>query len=90
MTDELLTTEKAADYLKISKRTLFRMVHAGKIRCLKVGNTYRFKQIELDEDLGINTKRPYDLEDIILSQEERTERDRKNSMEFFMSRGERK
>jgi excisionase family DNA binding protein len=79
MTDELLTTEKAADYLKISKRTLFRMIHAGKIRGLKVGNTYRFKQVELDEDLGIKAKKPYDL----LSQEERRIQDKKAFLETF-------
>jgi excisionase family DNA binding protein len=54
MTDELLTTEQAVTYLKISKRTLFRMIHDGKIRALKVGNTYRFKKNEIDEDLRIN------------------------------------
>ncbi len=51
MTDELLTTEQAVTYLKISKKTLFRMIHDREIRALKVGNTYRFKKEEIDEDL---------------------------------------
>ena len=53
MTDELLTTEQAVTYLKISKRTLFRMIHDGKIRALRVGNTYRLKKHEIDEDLKV-------------------------------------
>lgn len=57
MTNELLTTEETANYLKISKRTLFRMIHKGKIRAIKLGNTYRFKQIELDADLGMRVNK---------------------------------
>jgi excisionase family DNA binding protein len=83
MTDELLTTEETVSYLKISKRTLFRMIHDGKIRGLKVGNTYRFKQIELDEDLGIKAKKLYNLSDKIPSQEENM----KKTLELFMNQG---
>ena len=52
--DQLLTVEQVIDYLQISKRTLFRMLQQGKLRALKVGNSYRFKKLELDEDLKIN------------------------------------
>lgn len=54
MTDELLTTEEAVTYLKISKRTLLRLIKDGKIRALKVGNLYRFRKSEIDEDLKID------------------------------------
>jgi excisionase family DNA binding protein len=54
MTDELLTTEQATKYLKTSKRTLFKLVQDGKVRALKVGNAYRFKKDELDEDLKVS------------------------------------
>ena len=58
MTDELLTTEQATKYLKTSKRTLFKLVQDGKVRALKVGNAYRFKKYELDEDLKVNHDEP--------------------------------
>ncbi len=54
MTEQLLTAEQATEYLQISRRTLFRLIKDGKLRALKVGNAYRFKKNELDEDLKIN------------------------------------
>ncbi|MEW6380301.1 MAG: helix-turn-helix domain-containing protein [bacterium] len=54
ITDELLTTEQAVRYLKTSKKTLFKLVQEGKVRALKVGNAYRFKKEEIDEDLRAN------------------------------------
>jgi len=58
MTEQLLTAEQATQYLQISRRTLFRLIKDKKIRALKVGNAYRFKQHELDEDLKINDEQP--------------------------------
>ncbi len=55
MTEQLLTTEQIIDYLQISKRTLFRLIQDGKIRALRVGNAYRFKKEEVDEDLRTDT-----------------------------------
>jgi excisionase family DNA binding protein len=55
MTEQLLTAEQATEYLQISRRTLFRLIKGGKLRALKVGNAYRFKKDELDEDLKVNT-----------------------------------
>jgi len=54
MLDQLLTVEQVIDYLQISKRTLFRMLQQGKLRALKVGNSYRFNKLEIEEDLKIN------------------------------------
>jgi len=56
VTDELLTTEQAVRYLKTSKKTLFKLVQDGKVRALKVGNAYRFKKEEIDEDLRANKR----------------------------------
>ncbi|MCL6584464.1 MAG: helix-turn-helix domain-containing protein [bacterium] len=55
MTEQLLTAEQATEYLQISRRTLFRLIKNGKLRALKVGNAYRFKKAELEEDLRVNT-----------------------------------
>jgi excisionase family DNA binding protein len=54
MTEQLLTAEQATEYLQISRITLFRLIKRGKLRALKVGNAYRFKKDELDEDLKID------------------------------------
>lgn len=58
MEDKLLTTEQIVDYLQISKKTLFRLIQDGKIRALRVGNAYRFKKEEIDEDLKVTHEEP--------------------------------
>jgi len=51
MTEQLMTAEQASTYLQISRRTLFRLIKDKKIRALRVGNVYRFRKEELDEDI---------------------------------------
>lgn len=53
MAEEMLTTNEVVKYFRITKVTLFKMIHAGKIRAFKIGNVYRFKKSELEEDLRI-------------------------------------
>jgi excisionase family DNA binding protein len=44
MTDEkLLTIEELAKYLKVSTKTVYRMIHRQQIPCYKVANQWRFK-----------------------------------------------
>jgi len=57
MSEEILTTNDVAKYFRITKVTLFKMIHAGKIRAFKVGNVYRFKKYELEEDLRVSKER---------------------------------
>jgi len=45
--DSILTTDEATKYLKISKPTLLKHVHNGKIKAVKVGRSWRFLQSEL-------------------------------------------
>ena len=45
--DSILTTDEATKYLKISRPTLLKHVHHGKIRAVKVGRSWRFLQSEL-------------------------------------------
>ncbi|MGQ0794363.1 MAG: response regulator [Deltaproteobacteria bacterium] len=40
--EELMTLEEAAEYLKIAKPTLYRLLEEGKIPAFKVGNQWRF------------------------------------------------
>lgn len=47
--DELLTLEELADYLKISKYTLYKMVEKGKLPALKIANQWRFKKEDINK-----------------------------------------
>jgi len=48
---EILTMKEAAGYLKITEKTLLKLVKEGKVRALRVGNMYRFIKDELTEDV---------------------------------------
>ena len=45
--DEVLTTNEAIEYLKISKPTFLKCIHRGRIKAIKVGNGWRVLQSEL-------------------------------------------
>jgi len=45
--DNVLTTDEAAKYLKISKATLLIHIHQRKIKAKKVGRSWRVLQSEL-------------------------------------------
>lgn len=45
--DNVLTTDEAAQYLKISKATLLNHIRQRKIRAIKVGRSWRILQSEL-------------------------------------------
>ncbi len=49
--DEVLTTDEAIKYLKISKPTFLKYIHLGKIRAIKAGNGWRILQSELNRFL---------------------------------------
>ena len=45
--NEILTIEKAAEYLRIGKRSMYKLVQSGKLPCNKVLNKYRFVKEDL-------------------------------------------
>ncbi len=49
--DEVLTTDEATRYLKISKPTYFKCIRVGKINAIKVGSGWRVLQTELNKFL---------------------------------------
>ena len=51
--DEVLTTKQAIKYLKISKPTYLKHIRIGKIRAVKVGNSWRVHQSELHRFLKV-------------------------------------
>jgi excisionase family DNA binding protein len=55
MQENLLTTEQVAQYLKIDKFTVYRLVTQKKIPAFKVGNQWRFKRRLLEDWLKRNS-----------------------------------
>ncbi len=47
--DDILTLEEVSQYLKLSQKTVLRMVHGGKIPCAKVGGQWRFVRALIDD-----------------------------------------
>jgi excisionase family DNA binding protein len=47
--DEIFTLDELAAYLKVGKRTLYRLAAQGEIPAFKVGGTWRFRQSEIDQ-----------------------------------------
>lgn len=45
--DEILTIDEVAAYLKVGKRTVYRLASSGKIPAFKLGGTWRFRRAEL-------------------------------------------
>ena len=44
----IFTLDELAAYLKVGKRTLYRLAAHGDIPAFKVGGTWRFRQSEID------------------------------------------
>ncbi|MFL1492157.1 methylation-associated defense system helix-turn-helix domain-containing protein MAD1 [Pseudomonas antarctica] len=47
--DEILTIDEVAAYLKAGKRTVYRLAASGQIPAFKLGGTWRFRRGELDQ-----------------------------------------
>ncbi len=52
--EKLMTLEEVADYLRLSKDTVYRMANTGKIPASKVGNQWRFRKEDVDQWLEKN------------------------------------
>ncbi len=51
MPDEVLNTKETIEYLRISKKTLYKIIAEGRIKTTKAGRDYRFLKSELDKFL---------------------------------------
>ena len=47
--DDILTLGEVAEYLKVSKKTVLRLVHADKIPCAKVAGQWRFLRTVIED-----------------------------------------
>ena len=59
--DELLTTKEVLAYLRVTHKTIYRLVKAGRIPCAQIGRHWRFRRSEIDAWLatgGTKTVRP--------------------------------
>jgi PTS system nitrogen regulatory IIA component len=56
MTDAVMTLQEVAAYLKVSEKTILRMIQAGELPALKVSNQWRFVRAVIDDWL---TRRMY-------------------------------
>ena len=52
--DEVLTTNEAIEYLKISKPTFLKYIHLGRINAVKAGNGWRIHKSELHRFLRLS------------------------------------
>lgn len=51
-TDDVMTIEELAAYLKLSKSTLYKLAQEGKVPGQKVGRHWRFHKVVIDRWLG--------------------------------------
>ena len=57
MKDTILTIKDVADYLKVNERTIYRLAASGELPGFKVGNSWRFKQSELEQYIAAQHNR---------------------------------
>lgn len=50
--DDLLTTRQVQDILKVDRITVYRMLHDGRLKGVKIGQQWRFPQREVDRLTG--------------------------------------
>jgi excisionase family DNA binding protein len=54
MSADIFTLREVADYLKVTERTLYRLVAERQIPAFKVGGGWRFRRTDLDAWIGRN------------------------------------
>lgn len=47
--DSVMTVKEVADYLRVNKRTVYRLAVDGRMPCFKVGASWRFKRGDIDQ-----------------------------------------
>lgn len=51
---DVMTTSEVMKYLKVSRKTVLKLVHEGKIAAQKVGKDFRYLKSEIDTFLRAN------------------------------------
>ena len=55
--DPILTLDELADYLKLSKSTLYKLVQRGEVPGTKIGKHWRFRKGTIDRWIDKNERR---------------------------------
>lgn len=58
--DDIFTLEEVAAYLKVGKRTVYRLAAAKKLPAFKVGGTWRFSRADIDSWIRHQSKQAHD------------------------------
>lgn len=58
MDNSILKINQVADFLQVSKFTVYRLIETGKITAFKVGCEWRFKESEIDKYITAQTYKP--------------------------------
>ena len=58
MPEEILTVEEVADYLKLSRATIWRWCRDGKLPAFRIGHHWRIRGDELERLIDANTISP--------------------------------
>jgi excisionase family DNA binding protein len=61
---EIFTLDEVAAYLKVGKRTVYRLASSGKIPAFKLGGTWRFRRAELDQWIAIRIGMVADADEV--------------------------
>lgn len=57
MTNHALTIRQVAEYLQVTEKTIYKLAWAGRLPGFKVGNTWRFKQEDLEKWIETNKRK---------------------------------
>tara|TARA_R110002072_G_scaffold302794_1_gene488779 strand:+ start:13355 stop:13540 length:186 start_codon:yes stop_codon:yes gene_type:complete len=60
MGDTIWTIKEVAEYLKVNERTIYRLAASGELPAFKVGNSWRFKQADLEKWIASQAQKPSD------------------------------
>lgn len=57
MPEEIMTLKEVAEYLKLAEKTAYRLAAEGKIPGFKVGGSWRFRKIAIEDWIDLQTTR---------------------------------
>ncbi|MBI1881213.1 MAG: helix-turn-helix domain-containing protein [Chloroflexi bacterium] len=55
--DEILTVQEVADYLKVSRSTVWRWCNQGRLRAFKAGHGWRVHRVAVEKLIGHKIER---------------------------------
>ncbi len=64
MENETMTVQEVADYLRVSRQTVYTLVRVGKLPHFRVGNKVRFKRVDIERLTKTVTTPQHPLPDV--------------------------